>query len=361
MIKLIFLLLFHFKAYSAVDFNDGINPELAPSGRALAMGNAFTALVDDAMAAFYNPGGLGSIRRGHFHLSNLHLEFNKDWLDVGTEGRLIDIPANFINAFSLDGIRELLVENKGMTVFNRFSFVPNFTNRYFSIGYLYNQQVKGRIQKNTTTFEFADRLDQGPFGTLNFSFNGGILKFGVTGIYLTRTELMQDVNSGTELNLDSFTYKSGSRIIYIAGGRLTLPIMWLPTLAVTVHNALDARFDGVEANGISQLERNTVLGLSIRPRLGNRTTMHLEIDYRDASNQYEEVDSSRKISLGAEIGFYNTLFVRFGFSDGFGSFGLGLKSKKLEFDLTAYSIDKTAEEFRGAEDRRFALSVSQGF
>ena len=86
-------------SFAAVDFNDGINPEVAPSGRALAMGNAFTSAVNDAMASFYNPGGLGSIRRGHFHLSNLHLEFNKDWLDIGTEGKIIDIPGNFINAF----------------------------------------------------------------------------------------------------------------------------------------------------------------------------------------------------------------------------------------------------------------------
>lgn len=325
------------------------------------MGNAFTSAVNDAMAAFYNPGGLGSIRRGHFHLSNLHLEFNKDWLDIGTEGKIIDIPGNFINVFSLNGIRELLLENKGMTAYNRFSFVPNFTNRVFSIGYLYNQQVKGRIKKDTTTFEFADRLDHGPFGTINFSFNGGILKFGVTGIYLTRTELMDDVDANSELNLNTDNYKTGSHIMYIAGGRLTLPIAMLPTLSVTVHNAFDKRFEGDKAEGISQIERNTVVGLSITPRIGNRTTLHLEVDFRDASNQYDEIELSRKISLGGEIGFYNTLFVRFGYSDGFGSFGLGVKSKRLEFDLTSYAIDKTASEFRGQEDRRFAMSISQGF
>ena len=354
-------LLVTINSFAAVDFNDGINPEIAPSGRALAMGNAFTSAVNDAMASFYNPGGLGSIRRGHFHLSNLHLEFNKDWLDIGKEGKIIDIPGNFINAFSLDGMRELLLENKGMMAYNRFSFVPNFTNRFFSVGYLYNQQVKGRIKINSNTFEFADRLDHGPYGTLNFSFNGGILKFGVTGIYLTRKELMDDVDGTATFNPNPESYKTGSRIIYIAGGRLTLPINWLPTFSVTVHNALDARFTGDKSDGISQLERNTVLGLSITPKMGNRTTLHLEMDYRDASNQYEDIKLARKISLGAEIGFYQTLFVRFGLSDGFGSFGLGLKSKKLEFDITSYAIDKTAEEFRGEEDRRFAMSVSQGF
>lgn len=358
---LFFFIFISFNVFAGVDFNDGINPELAPSGRALAMGNAFTSSVDDAMASFYNPGGLGSIKHGHFHLSNVHLEFNKDWLDLGTEGKIIEIPGQFINSLSLNGIRENMLEHKGMTAYNRFSFIPNFTNRYFSLGYLYNRQVKGRIEKGTDVFEFADRLDQGPYGSLNFSFNGGILKFGITAIYLTRTELMDDVDANTEFSLDTNTYKTGSRILYITGGRLTLPIMWLPTLSVTVHNALDARFDGDKADGISQLERNTVVAFSIKPRISNSITMLLEMDYRDVSNQYGDISLSRKISLGGEFGFYNTIFLRFGYSDGFGSFGLGLKSQRLEFDLTSYAIDKTASEFRGQEDRRFALSVSQGF
>ena len=107
----------------------------------------------------------------------------------------------------------------------------------------------------------------GTFGTINFSFNGGILKFGVTGIYLTRTELMDDVDANTELNLNTDNYKTGSHIMYIAGGRLTLPISMLPTLSVTVHNAFDKRFEGDKAEGISQIERNTVVGLSITPRI----------------------------------------------------------------------------------------------
>ena len=160
------------------------------------------------------------------------------------------------------------------------------------------------------------------------------------------------------LNLVMTIIKSASKMIYIAGGRLTLPITMLPTLSVTVHNVFDSRFDGEKSAGITQMERNTVVALSITPRMGKRTTMHFEIDFRDASNQYDEIKLSRKIALGAEIGFYNTLFVRMGYSDGFGSLGLGLKSKRLEFDLTTYAVDKTAEE-EGQEDRRFAVSISR--
>ena len=44
----------------------------------------------------------------------------------------------------------------------------------------------------------------------------GVLKFGVTGIYLTRKELMNDVDGTATFNPDPESYKTGSRIIYIA-------------------------------------------------------------------------------------------------------------------------------------------------
>ena len=70
------------KAYGLINFRDGVFSELATSGRALALGNAYIAKVDDATSAFYNPAGLGSVRYSHFHFSNLHKpnEKCKKWM-----------------------------------------------------------------------------------------------------------------------------------------------------------------------------------------------------------------------------------------------------------------------------------------
>ena len=46
-------------------------------------------------------------------------------------GELTDVAQNVINAFSLDGVRELLVDNPGKFSHERVSFVPNFTTRFF--------------------------------------------------------------------------------------------------------------------------------------------------------------------------------------------------------------------------------------
>ena len=63
--------------FAAIHFSDGVFPELVPSARALAMGNAFIARVDDEAAPFYNPAGLGTVRDWTFHVSNFLLEVNK--------------------------------------------------------------------------------------------------------------------------------------------------------------------------------------------------------------------------------------------------------------------------------------------
>ena len=55
------------------------------------------------------------------------------------------------------------------------------------------------------------------------------------------------------------------------------------------------------------------------------------------------------------------MFVRFGFGDGWGSGGVGVRNKDFQFDLTTYAIEASDEGYREKEDRRYAISISQGF
>ena len=68
----------------------------------------------------------------------------------------------------------------------------------------------------------------------------------------------------------------------------------------------------------------------------------------------------RKIGFGTEFDFARVMFVRFGYGDGYGSAGLGIRARTLEFDFTTYSVDTTSNEYRGVEDRRFSLTLSVG-
>jgi hypothetical protein len=348
----------------AIDFEDAIFPELATSGRALAMGNAYVAKTDDASSVFYNPAGLGSVRNTHFHLSNFHFEMNKGLLTAGTGGAITDALKNATKMFSLDGTREILKNNVGKIAHSRFHMLPNFTSRYFSFGYLLAKRTRAVVTDvaSSTGFEYADRLDHGPYAALNISLFGGIFKAGVSTIFLNRKELIGTADPQATFSTGSNSYKKGNAFISTVGGKITLPVVFLPTFAATLHNAFKQEFKNGSGAGLpDSIKQSMDVGFSVTPQIGNASRFHLELDYKDLSNQFTDVSSKRKLLLGAELDFSRIFFIRFGYGDGFGSFGLGVKSQKVEFDITTYAVDTTTASFRGHEDRRFALSLSSGF
>lgn len=344
-----------------IKFQDAAFPELGTSGRALAMGNAFICKVDDSTSAFYNPAGLGTVRWAHLHLSNFMIQANRDVMNMSGGGSFTKSLSNFSKATGLDGQRQLLLDNRGDMVYERFQMMPNFTAKYFTMGYLVSKQLRSTLDKDPNAkFEYADRLDHGPYVALNLSLYGGVFKLGVSGIYLSRNELIKESDPNQALTWTGDDYNKGSAFIWTVGSRLTLPIAWLPTVAAVLHNASKAEFKGRAAGAPENIEQTLDVGFSITPILANFVYVHMEVDVKDLSNSYQDVTSSRKILAGIEFDFARRFFIRGGYGDGWGSGGLGLRTKALEVDLTTYAVDTTANAFRGREDRRFVLSLSSG-
>lgn len=358
------LILFSFTVKAALTFEDAVFPELATSARALAMGNAFISKVDDASAVFYNPAGLGTVRYPHLHLSNFQFELNKGFISSSTAGTVGNAFSSFSKAFSLDGTRQLLLKNPGKLSHSSFHALPNFTSRYFSMGYLLSTKTRAIVTNaaSATGFEYADRFDHGPYTAVNFSLFGGVFKAGASVILLQRKELISTADPNATLNLATGAYKKGSMVNMTAGAKITLPIVFLPTFSANIHNALDKGFSGGRGAGNpNKIPRSYDVGFSITPQVGTSARIHFEVNYKDLSSAYSGVSTTRKILIGAELDFSRVFFFRVGYGDGFGSAGLGIKSRKLEFDITTYAVDTDTSTFRGHEDRRFALSVSSGF
>lgn len=348
---------------SYIRTDEAVYPELVVSSRAQAMGNAFICKVDDSDAAFYNPAGLGTVRKSHVHF-NVHAETNKGLSNNAAGGSLTDSASNASKGFSFEGHRKLLLDNKGEIFHSRFQTRPNILFRYFTAGFFISQSMKSTIGETTgAQFEYYERMDYGPYAALNLSLFGGIWKFGVTGVLLNRHEAYGEAPQDQTFTLEDDDYYKGFTEYIVAGSRLTLPIAWLPTFAAVLHNAGDHGFKGRAAGAPSKIRQQLDVGFSLTPQIGKTMRLHLEANYKDIALAYSTstVSLNRRIVFGAEFDILRRFFLRFGYSDAFGSAGVGIRTKALEVDISTYSVEATADDFMEKEDRRYVFSLSTGF
>ncbi|MBT4790869.1 MAG: hypothetical protein HON90_04810 [Halobacteriovoraceae bacterium] len=349
-------------AWALVPFEDAVSPELITSARALALGNAYMSKVDDAWSAFYNPAGLGTVRGLQIHLTNLHLETNNGFLNVTSNGAFTDSLSKYTDAFKPDGLRSLHAAKPGNLSHARFQTFPNITFRGITLGYMYSQQNRARLQSLNDSFEISERVDSGPVMALSASLFGGIVKFGATVIYLTRKELQKDFLSTDPITVDSSVdYKKGTMTHITSGFRLTMPFAGLPTFSAVLRNSSATEFDSEELGGLpDEIPQTVDYALSITPNLGRTIRLHWEIAQKDVGDRYDTVPAQRKLMTGIEFDYMRKMFVRFGYGDGWGSSGIGVRNKDFSFDLTSYAIEASADGVREDEDRRYILSISAG-
>jgi hypothetical protein len=346
----------------AIGFEDGSFPELLTSGRALAMGNTYLGKVDDAWSTFYNPAGLGTVRKPRIHLFNIHAEMNKGLMNVSSTGSTLEIPKNVLNILDANAARTLMASNLGEVVHTRLSIFPNFTMRNFSTGFFYSQRNRLYLETAASDFEIAERSDYGPTIAGNFSLFGGIIKIGVSAIWLVRKDYQNEFGPAEAVTVNDSNYKTGNMLYYTGGLRITLPMWGLPTFSAVLRNAGDSTFDasGKGTTKPETIPRSVDVGLSFTPQLGRATRFHFEINYKDVANKFV-TNQSRRITAGLEVDYMRAFFIRMGYGDGYGSFGLGIRSKRMIVDLTSYAVDTSSGGYRGNEDRRFSMSISSGY
>jgi hypothetical protein len=361
LIALVFI--FPKKVRAALDFEDPTFPEFVTSARALAMGNAYICKVDDSMSAFYNPAGLGTVRKPTFHLANIHLEGSSGLAKVLAPGAVYEGFGNFIKSFDAENMRDLLAENQGELAHSRFNLFPNFTVRGLTIGYFLSQRNRSIINDDVDNkFEVLERRDHGPVFSLSGSLFGGILKLGASATYIIRRDLDLEFGPSDPISISDSDYKNGKSLQITAGSRLTLPLAMLPTFSAVLRNATANDWDGATGpdNGPDVIKQTLDVGFSITPQIGKISRLHMEVNLKDLSNSYD-TDVKRRIASGMEIDFRRRLFIRAGYGDGWGSGGLGVRTRTFNLDLTTYAVDRSLDGFREQEDRRWVLSLSSGF
>lgn len=349
-------------AFAKLDFEDHAFPEFVTSARALAMGNAYINKVDDSWSAFYNPAGLGTVRKPQFHLANIHLEASSTLLKVVGDEGAYKIPQRYLDSYDMSEMRSDLADYPGKLSHSRFNIFPNFTIRGLTLGYMFSQRNRAIVNDDTANnFEFAERRDQGPVMSLNGSLFGGIFKIGATAVYLNRRDLYKSFSPTDVTTINDNDYKKGSGLQLTAGARLTLPYTLLPTLSLVLRNATDNNWENVKMGGAPEEIKQTMdVGFSITPQIGARSRLHMEVNLKDMNDAYD-TNYKRRAAAGVELDFNRSIFLRAGWGDGWGSGGIGVRSRTFILDLTTYAVDRSLDDFRKLEDRRWVLSLSSGF
>lgn len=348
--------------WCVLDFEDHAFPEFVTSARALALGNAYICKVDDSWAAFYNPAGLGTVRAPQFHIANLHVEASGGLLDSTGGGSVAEFPSDFMKIYDAEEMRTALAEHQGKLAHARANLFPNITMRGMTLGYLYSQRNRAIINDDTDNeYEIAERKDHGPVFALNASLFGGVLKFGASAVYLTRRDLYDSFGPTDQVVIEDTDYKYGRSLQVTLGSRLTIPWTFLPTFSAVLRNATDNDFEAGDLGGVPEPIQQTIdVGFSLTPQIGQRTRIHMEVNLKDIGDAYG-TDTNRRLAAGIELDFNRRIFLRGGYGDGWGSYGLGVRSRTFILDLTSYAVDRSLTGFRQEEDRRYVFSVSSGF
>lgn len=351
------------QAMTAIRYHDGVFPEIIHSGRALAMGNAFVARVDDESAPFYNPAGLGSFRDWKIYFSNILLEGSDDFFNEINDGPL-DTYNIFRASFSIDRMRKLHREKPGYVIHNRYSLAPNFTRRYMSFGYLHSRRLLTYYPKESSDghYEIFERRDTGPYAGVNFSFGKGTLKVGATLALLSRREVVGRASIDEKYSISQnpdLEERKGVMALAIGGLRYTYPVVGLPTFALVIHNPFKTEFsEGDDAVAPQKINQNIVYGLSVTPFIARMTKLHLELNYKDAKERDSHLKTSHRWGFGAEVNYNRSIYLRLGVNQGLLAGGLGASTNKYKIDLSTYAEPKNSAVFPDELDRRFVFSFS---
>jgi len=168
--------------------------KIGPSARAAAMGNAFSAVADDASTTYWNPGGLVEIPRTALHLN--HVEWPADIK--------LDYVSYVFHTPYLPGVMGITARALTMDPqVERTIYLPGGTGRHFdagdmSFGLTYAQYFTDRFSTGVTVNFIHSGLADKSVNTTSFDF-GLVYRIGIRGMRLG----MVVQNAGGEIDYDS--------------------------------------------------------------------------------------------------------------------------------------------------------------
>ncbi len=340
-------------------------PRMMTSVRAMGMGNAFFGVSDDKYAAFYNPAGL-AMNKSVWNVDIIPLS-------IGANSNMIENGKELGNMFIQGGLDTNAITKtlEGMMgQYNNISpitFFPAFTYKNWSFGIFVNTHVNVlTYNKVMPTVSAKVHADAGAVLTYAHSFlKDKSLHFGVSLMGFYRMGYSNTYTAVDIANLDT-----GSLVNDILGSNgwgilASVGLMYeLPWLRKELNARVGLSFNdfGYQsmAKGLDKVEPTLNLSLAISPNW-EFISSNIVLDFNDLLFMNGTDDSfGKRVNIGAEIGFWNRIFLRTGLHQGYWTAGAGVNIWLLRINYAYYTEELGA--YAGQyPDHRHVIEVVLGW
>lgn len=326
--------------------------------RALGMGGAAIAVVNDETALLYNPAGLGKLR--DYYGTILDPEY-----EVGSQNSSILLKKGISNQFEVEDVKNSLEQSPGKLYHNRVQIFPSFVVRNFGVGIFAQYQMQAEMNSDLTEMQTYFRDDLAAVVGLNLRLWDGRIKIGANARAVSRIEIDQVVDTSASVTNKDLA-SEGLGIANDVGIILTAPWDYLPTISAVIRDVGDTKFTSGSGLRMTTTNRpNTVtqdmdVALALFPIHGNRSRSSFTLEYQKIKEASESSDKVKYYHFGYEYNFADVIFLRTGMNGRYATAGFELASEHMQFQLATYGEEiGTSDALR--EDRRYVIKFAIRF
>lgn len=340
-------------------------PRIMTSVRAMGMGNAFYGVSDDKYAAFYNPAGL-AMNKSHWTLDLIPIT-------LGVNSNLVTNGTELANVFSGGGLGSGAIAKTldGMlgqyNNINPISMFPAFTYKNWSFGIFFNSNVNLlTYNRAMPTIGTKVHADAGAVFTYAHSFlKDKSLHVGASIMGIFR---MAYTDSFTSVELASIDTNSIlSKVLSNQGWGVLASvgvIYELPWLRKELNARVGLSFNEFGytsfAPGLDSIDPTLNLSFAISPNW-NFISSNIVLDFNDLLFMAgKDTSFGKRVNIGAEVGFWNRIFLRAGLHQGYVTAGAGVNVWALRINYAYYTEELGAYAGQYA-DTRHVIEVVLGW
>ena len=352
-ILILFFTIIPFRLFAEVEFLDHAIPELVVSPRSLGAGNANFGEDFGPLTVFLNPASRISVVKHKFGLLNFTGEFNSDTFSstFGSKGLSFDSVQKGISFLSQSNMRNELIKKDGGILSQRMGVVSFYQFKRFTIGYFSSHFSNGAMVDADSTYYGNRREDYGPYIHFSSLLSRRLL-FGITYVYLTRSETFSTENSVASTNQTQTFHGSSNHVILALKYKINRKFL----ASIVSRDAFSSNFFYVGMEGLPANDPNTVDFAFTWFLSKNRLKLNLGL--RDITGKYSDVTSDRKIQFGGEYSNSMKSGIKFGYLDGGPTLGYFYKTRKRgSYSISTHSVNTKITDVRD-EDRRVTFELS---